>query len=169
MKKLLSIVVMLLCCLSMSAQEHIKFMGIPVDGTPAQFEQKLIAKGFKHKLTHDTGYRIVSGTFSGQECYVYINCNAAKIVDYVAVCIINGKSQTLRMFESFEEKLDRKYEYLDCVGEGLDRRVECSADGGTIAMFIEDLYNHSYRYKLYIAYYDIVNMNKGEQAELDDL
>ena len=45
MKKIISVFFVLCICLSVSAQEHMKFMGIPLDGTIDNFALKLKEKG----------------------------------------------------------------------------------------------------------------------------
>lgn len=54
MKKLLSIMVLMLCVLSISAHKKdvTTFLGIPVDGYKAEMKKKLIEKGFTLN-THD--------------------------------------------------------------------------------------------------------------------
>ena len=48
--------------------QHIKFMGIPIDGTTEELALKLEEKGFK-KLTKNS----LSGTFAGYNCNVALN------------------------------------------------------------------------------------------------
>ena len=64
MKKILSIFFALFVCLSLSAQEHMKFMGIPLDGTIDNFTLKLKAKG----VAYDAAKSKVAGPVpSGNE------------------------------------------------------------------------------------------------------
>ena len=50
MKKIISIFFALCMCLSISAQEHMKFMGIPLDGTIDNFTLKLKVKGVTYDV-----------------------------------------------------------------------------------------------------------------------
>lgn len=79
MKKLLSIFVMVLCALSISAQEKevTKFLGIPVDGTKAEMRKKLIEKGFTPKTFQ--GNEFFEGEFNGHDVHVYIVTNSNKV------------------------------------------------------------------------------------------
>lgn len=65
-----------LCLISITAfcqtTEHLKFMGIPINGTPYAFTQKMAAKGFKHYPSEDTdGYNLYKGKFAGyNDCII---------------------------------------------------------------------------------------------------
>ena len=48
MKKLISIILVMMISLGSYAQDVTKFLGIPVDGTKESMKQKLIQKGFKY-------------------------------------------------------------------------------------------------------------------------
>lgn len=77
MKKLFSIVLMMFCALTISAQTDVTtFLGIPVDGFKADMRKKLIAKGFT-----PTTYRedVLEGEFNGHDVYVHIVTNNNKV------------------------------------------------------------------------------------------
>lgn len=79
MKKLVSIMILVLCAVSISAQEKevTKFLGIPVDGTKAEMRQKLIEKGFTPKIVQSTEF--FEGEFNGHDVRVYIVTNNNKV------------------------------------------------------------------------------------------
>ncbi len=79
MRKLLLILVMVLCALSISAQEKevTKFLGIPVDGTKAEMRKKLIEKGFTQKIVQE--YEYFEGEFNGRDVRIYIGTNNNKV------------------------------------------------------------------------------------------
>lgn len=77
MKKLFSIVLMMFCVLTISAQTDVTtFLGIPVDGFKADMRKKLIAKGFT-----PTTYKedVLEGEFNGHDVYVHIVTNNNKV------------------------------------------------------------------------------------------
>lgn len=76
MKKILSVLMLLLLSISIYAQQNVtKFLGIPVDGSKAAMIQKLKAKGFTYNaLTGD-----LEGTFNGEEVYISILTNKDKV------------------------------------------------------------------------------------------
>ena len=54
MKKILSVLMLLLLSISIYAQQNVtKFLGIPVDGSKADMIQKLKEKGFTYNTTTD--------------------------------------------------------------------------------------------------------------------
>ncbi len=79
MKKLFSILVMVLFALCISAQEKevTKFLGIPVDGYKAEMKKKLISKGFTPKTVQ--GSEFFEGEFNGHDVHVYIVTNNNKV------------------------------------------------------------------------------------------
>lgn len=72
MKKIgLLLTLFLLCTFSVVAQvDHMKFMGIPITGTPIQMGEKLKAKGFIFKEKIGEHIREYSGTFAGSQVLV---------------------------------------------------------------------------------------------------
>lgn len=93
MKKLISIMVMVLCTLTISAQEKevTKFLGIPVDGYKAEMRKKLISKGFTPKTVQ--GSEFFEGEFNGQDVNVYIVTNNNKVWR-IMLCDKNTCSET---------------------------------------------------------------------------
>lgn len=78
MKKIISIIALVLCTLAVSAQKDVtKFLGIPVDGTKSAMRQKLIAKGYVPKKVGDNEY--LEGEFNGTDVHIYIATNNNKV------------------------------------------------------------------------------------------
>lgn len=78
MKKLFSIVLMMFCALTISAQTDVTtFLGIPVDGFKADMRKKLIAKGFTPKTYKGTEY--FEGEFNGRDVDVFVVTNNNKV------------------------------------------------------------------------------------------
>lgn len=76
MKKLLSIVVLLIWTVASYAQQDVtKFLGIPVDGTKSAMIQKLKAKGFTYNQTSD----YLEGEFNGSNVIITIGTNNNKV------------------------------------------------------------------------------------------
>ena len=93
MKKLVSIMVLVLCALSISAQEKevTKFLGIPVDGYKAEMRKKLISKGLTPKTVQ--GSEFFEGEFNGHDVLVYIVTNNNKVWR-IMVCDKNTCGET---------------------------------------------------------------------------
>ena len=80
MKKLLCVIIALLCAAAMHAQEEVKdvtkFLGIPVDGYKPAMIEKLKAKGFT-STTWDK--EVLEGEFNGTEVQVHIVTHNNKV------------------------------------------------------------------------------------------
>lgn len=70
----------------------LKFLGIPIDGTEAQFATKLKAKGF----TYNTVYESYKGQFNGKPVDVYIHTNH-NLVDRVYVAFPYTTEEGIRV------------------------------------------------------------------------
>lgn len=69
MKRILSLSLMLIFALTMSAQKEVtKFLGIPVDGSKSEMIQKIRAKGFTYNSNGD----YLEGEFNGASVQVYV-------------------------------------------------------------------------------------------------
>ena len=77
MKKLFSILVMMLCALTISAQEKdvTTFLGIPVDGSKPEMKKQLIAKGYTYNVSGD----YFEGEFNGVDVMISIVTNNNKV------------------------------------------------------------------------------------------
>ena len=93
MKKTLLIALLTLFCTVCLAQNSgpLKFLGIPIDGTEAQFAAKLKAKGFTYS-TLTEGYK---GQFNGKPVDVYIHTNH-NLVDRVYVAFPYTTEESIR-------------------------------------------------------------------------
>lgn len=91
MKKILSIMMMLVLSAALYAQKEVtKFLDIPVDGTKAAMIQKLKAKGFTPSLREKD---MLVGTFNGAKVNVYIVTNKGKVCR-IMVCDANTMNET---------------------------------------------------------------------------
>lgn len=111
MKKTLIITLFTIISLICSGQDGgpLKFLGIPIDGTEAQFVSKLKNKGFTYN-TLTEGYK---GQFNGKPVDVYIHTNH-NVVDRVYVAfpytteesIRNEFNRLLGQFQNTEKYMD---------------------------------------------------------------
>lgn len=91
MKKLISIIALVLCTLAVPAQKDVtKFLGIPVDGTKSAIRQKLIAKGYVPKKVGDNEY--LEGEFNGTDVHIYIATNNNKVYR-IMLCDANTRDE----------------------------------------------------------------------------
>ncbi len=71
MKKFIIIIIALLDVLTIVAQEHMEFKGIPMDGTSYYFANKLIGKGYSFDTNIKNTY-ILRGDFTGENAEIYV-------------------------------------------------------------------------------------------------
>ena len=116
MKRILSFFVMLVLTLGVMAQtQHMKFMGIPLDGTISAFHQKLVAKGCKHDVEVSNalgaGSRVFIGTFFGEKADIHVYYNAKTKVVYRAKACIERSSEDdiFRKYNEVKSALEEKY------------------------------------------------------------
>lgn len=111
-----------------STKSHMKFMGIPIDGTLNQFATKLQSKGFKIKDKEASCYSM-SGKFSNEKVEILVSASPkSRIVSSVMVFFPTESSwdtlsskyfkykdllaEKYNLFKSIEEFYDDTYETL---------------------------------------------------------
>ena len=184
MKKLL--LSLFLCGLSfvtISAQEsHMKFMGIEMNGTITQFQNKLAAKGVTVSSISNSlpaGTRAFKGAFSGKDANIYVYYNTRTKIVYRAKAVIEcfGKDVVLQEKSNMEVKLDEKYgtackDSDSFKDEYLHEFDQCvyALGIGIINVFISSTgYSSQSTFYLQVDYYDKTNYNKNKAEEMDDL
>ena len=115
MKRILIVLLFVFSCIGAMAQnanEHLKFMGIPINGTLESFTQKLVAKGLK-SIQAAEGVGLLNGTFAGKnDCNIFVaTVPNRNIVSKVVVCL--PPRETWAWLESdynqFKQMLTSKY------------------------------------------------------------
>lgn len=179
MKRILSFFVMLVLTLGVMAQtQHMKFMGIPLNGTISAFHQKLVAKGCKHDVEVSNavgaGGRAFDGTFFGEKANIYVYYNAKTKVVYRAKACIDRSSEDdiIRKYNEVKSALEEKYPnaYMDKREDFGYESLSFYTDQGAIGLYVikyDDVYPTEYT--LHIDYYDEVNGKKNENSKMNDL
>ena len=115
MKRILIALLFIFSCIGAMAQntnEHLKFMGIPINGTLESFTQKIVAKGLK-SIQAAEGVGLLNGTFAGKnDCNIFVaTVPNRNIVSKVVVCL--PPRETWAWLESdyneFKQMLTSKY------------------------------------------------------------
>lgn len=111
MKKLLICLVALIAAVSASAQEHLSFKGIPLEGSVVSFCQKLKAKGFT-QIGKDNNMTILKGDFTGREATVGVNTtdDGKNVFSVVVLFDPSGEWNVLTStYEHYKALYTRKY------------------------------------------------------------
>lgn len=180
MKKYLFIIVMCLFAFNAMAQvEHMKFMGIPLDGTIDTFQKKLEAKGVKYdKQTSSiipVGCRVFSGRFASEDATIFVYYDERTKVVYRAKAVLSFYSRDIvkTKYSNFKYQLEQKYPQADITEDKYEN--EDSSDFhipflGSIDLYQSTNYsNYNNPYSLHIDYYDLINYVDHNDNELEDL
>lgn len=95
--------------------QHLKFMGIPLDGTIEEFEEKLIAKGCEcvvdTALVSEDGNRFYEGKFAGEDARILISYDPDTEIVYQGFAQIpNLDEETAHnIFGKFKNLISFKY------------------------------------------------------------
>jgi len=134
--------------------EHIKFMGIPMDGSFDDFRDKIIAKGFRFEMINDNNLTILSGYFANHRADVLLQPNRDDEIYRVQLIFSDGGQyftswkDISRLYFELKELLISKYGEPDECKEKF-KGARPSTDRGKIIAVAQDRCNYSCAWKLY--------------------
>ena len=185
MKKIISVLCAICLCMAVSAQQHMKFMGIPLDGTIDNFALKLKAKGITYDAAEsksaDAGTRIFNGKFMGEKAKFVVFYNSkSKIVFSSAVELNYPTVESAHTpFVNLNDQLQQKYpdatckEYTGPDGDvdGLAMDIFDETGDNMIGFILQTLKAPSsgYGISIYLTYTDSDNFKKSEVLNNEDL
>lgn len=138
MKRLI-LILLLLCALAASAQSHLEFNGIPIDGSVSAFTEKMKAAGYQvhpssKKMPTGMRYFINSGKLNFDYLEYCSVCVKYDVRTKIVFCVsqvyefkntIGGLATSKRLFDETKARLSAAYPDSDSCGSG----VMESADG----------------------------------------
>ena len=185
---LLSMLLSVFISTSYAQTEHMKFKGVPMEGTIQSFTNKLVAKGFT-SIGIEDGVSLLTGEFAG-----YKNCTIGAVADKSGmICKVSvifpsmeKWSDLEKCYENYKSMLTEKYgkpeqveerfqnDYIDDDNSkkhelGMDRcKYYCvfSEPNGDIQL---EITHQSFNCYVMLSYYDNVNQSKLRQQIMDDL
>ena len=178
--------------MAQNTNEHLKFMGIPINGTLESFTQKLVAKGMKREHAWDNAL-LLKGTFAGKSgsgvCVMRVP--SRNIVYKVVVCLPSKDTWEWleNDYKEFKEMLTTKYgepykcseSFKEGTYVGSDylkisalKGGECeyySAWGSTEGMILLEIFNAdgSSDSCVRLTYIDLINGKLADSSKQDDL
>jgi hypothetical protein len=194
MKRILIALLFVFSCIGAMAQnanEHFKFMGIPINGTLESFSQKLVAKGMKRQQCKDnTG--IFSGTFAGErDCGVYVTRIPSRNIVYRVVVFLPSEDTWDRLeedYNKFKEMLTTKYGEPSKCSESFKEGTYVGSDHLKISALKEGKCNYfsvwgfnegiillnfhtdgSSSCFVRLSYYDAINLKLAQDSKQNDL
>lgn len=178
MKRLIILIISFLCITQAFSEEHLKFLGLPIDGTVNEYAASLISKGFrisqKNKYA-SKGLRVMEGPFldNTEEFGLHYDPDTQKMwsVTFVRSCLTEEEAKELydklkslireKHFEAtYKTDIDKSYIY------------SCSfkSDLGIISLGIKE---YDFTYRVNMTYCDRINYipiyKKRHQRALDDM
>lgn len=187
MKKIISILFVFCVCLSLSAQEHMKFMGIPLNGMIDNFTLKLKAKGVTYDAAKSKmlppGRKLYNGTFMGEKATFVVYFNAkSKVVFGVMVDMSYSSTELAYIpFKNIAEQLLKKYPKAvyeankDSKGnmDGLTFSIPNESETKRIGIIIQTLCPSKSLLKddcnINLMYTDVENFKKSDAINNEDL
>ena len=185
MKKIISILFAICLCMAASAQQHMKFMGIPLDGTIDNFAMKLKAKGVTYDAAESKaagkGIRKFCGTFMGEKATFTVFYNYKSKIVFSAAAELNYPTveSAHTPFVNLNDQLQQKYpdatckEYTGPDGDvdGLAIEIFDEAGDNMIGFILQTLKAPSsgYGISIYLTYTDSDNFMKSEKILGEDL
>ena len=185
MKKIISVFFALCLCMAASAQQHMKFMGIPLDGTIDDFSMKLRSKGVTYDAAESKaagkGIRKFCGTFMGEKATftVFYNYKSKIVFSAVAELYYPTVESAHTPFVNLNDQLQQKYpdatckEYTGPDGktDGLAFDIFDETGDNRIGFILQTLRvpSSGYGISICLTYTDTDNLMKSEKILSEDL
>lgn len=144
MRKIICTILLALATVFAFAQNSgaIKFLGIPIDGTEAQFTTQLKAKGFRYNSVNEC----YKGQFNGKEVDVYVHTNH-NLVDRVYVAFPATSEESIRIeFNRLLGQFKDNGKYMDLV---FNEEIPTDDD------ISYEITVHNKRYQASFSYFDL--------------
>ena len=116
MKHILVFMIMILVTANLYAQtEHVRFIGIPLDGTIQQYQEELTAKGYSHDQETSAflpkGVRAFRGPYAGHDALLIIFHDETTNVVYQAKAVITCQDEETceAVFNEINGQLQEEY------------------------------------------------------------
>lgn len=173
---------LLLSLTSMAQTEHVKFLGIPLDGTIQQFEENLSANGcsFDQETSKwlPKGARAFKGSFAGHDARLLVFYDETTNWVYQAQAVISchGEEACEEVFNDINSKFQEKYGALlstksiqyghDSYGYTIlsEQRVVM----GDAGIFVTKNENTPDEFSVYVQYTDTANLREHERQASDN-
>jgi hypothetical protein len=179
-KTILLLLLSIIAMVCQAQEEHMKFAGIPLNGTINQFQTKLQTKGFvinsKINSMLPVGTRSFKGTFIGKKATVavYYDTNTQIVYGAKAYFTDMTEEKVKEEFNNVKGMLSLKYVGHE-ITDGTKNQyptLTINTNKGTIFVYImkdELTINYPYIHSLHIEYHDFLNGLKHRSNVMDDL
>lgn len=179
MKRFLILIISCLCFTQAFSDDHLKFLGFPIDGTVNEYASKIKSKGFYVSPDNEyasKGLRVMEGPFLGKTRKIGLHYNKDTKIIY-AVTLVEKfllEKDAKVLYDKLESLLHEKYPNATFDPSVEDEGIisGCSFEGkeGIICLGIFDAITE---YRVKLSYTDRINYipiyEKEHQDALDDL
>lgn len=175
------LILSLIAYVSQAQTEHMKFMGIPLNGTITQFQSKLQGKGFIPNTRLNPHIAVgtrafTGGTFIGKKAEVGVYYDAGTKIVYGAKAYFEDYTEdsAKEEIEYLKNLLQQKYEddlFLDDIKNDLPCFTIITALGSiyVYSMKNDSMRGYPYHYSVHLEYTDYKNSGKHKNSIMDDL
>ena len=170
------------CSTLLAQNEHLKFMGIPLNISVDAFQKQLEIKGMSRvpdiDLTKDMPIRQFKGNFSGMPCVISLVYNVKNKIVYKAIVLYASEIEDMnqKFYEDIKNRLMLKYSQQN-MKEDTDNGFPCcyflvyDSSGAKLIGDIELIKMSviSNGTQVGILYEDVANSLQNEKSTIDDL
>ena len=140
MKKVLLLTLMLCFSICTYAQNTIKFLGIPVDGTEEEMIAKLQAKGYEYNASDDLLY----GEFNGRDVSI-------------AIYTVNNRVWRIAVIDASTDEANIKIRFNNLFDQFLNNGKYYCIDGNKLDDTDKISYEMAVNHKRYDAYFGLID------------
>ena len=111
MKKSILVITAMLCAITCIAEEHLKFKGIPIEGSMKSFCQKLATKGFS-EVESDANSTLFRGDFAGSNATIGVVSDDEGENVFSVIVMFDGSNEwrvLLNTYNYYKDLYTRKY------------------------------------------------------------
>lgn len=189
MRRLVIVALLFLASVNLIAQEHLSFKGIPIQGSMAEFCQRLKTKGLK-QIGYEEKVTFFTGDFTGRNATIAVTASDDGKNVYGVVVIFDSSEEWNTLVDTYSYYKDlyiRKYDYpsiskeknpahddsnIALMAEVYQGTVEYysvwEVTGGKIQLSIEKS-SGFYEGMVIIRYQDAQNVEAKIQKDLEDI
>lgn len=178
MTRLIIIIISCLCYIQAFSEEHLKFLGLPIDGTVNEYASKLISKGFYVSPDNKyagKGLRVMEGPFLGntEQFGLHYDVDTKRMWSVTFIRSFVKETDAKDLYNKLESLLHEKHneaKYESPLEGSFVSSCSFQNNKGIITLIIIE---RDYDYQVKMSYTDRINYRpvykKKRQKELDDV
>lgn len=178
MKRLIILIISFLCFTQAFSEEHLEFLGFPIDGTVNEYASKLKSKGFYVSPENEyasKGLRVMEGPFLGniESFGLHYDPDTEKMFSVTFVHSFFYEKDAKVLYDKLESLLHEKYDnatYKSQLEGSFLNSCSFQSNKGIISLIITE---QDYEFQVKMTYTDRINYipvyKKRHQKALDDM